>query len=124
MSLSQVSWTEIKREPAPVLELEILTLYDSLRLPLLRYSVSFGTPVADGEDVILEAFLALFDHLRKGRPRNHLGGWIFQVTHNLALKRRRFHRSQSALIVGEDFRPEEYLSDEFNPEQIAIEGER
>jgi hypothetical protein len=56
MSLSQVSWTEIKREPAPVLELEILTLYDSLRLPLLRYSVSFGTPVADGEDVILEAF--------------------------------------------------------------------
>jgi len=122
MSLPQFCWTDIQRESA--LELEILTLYDSLRLPLLRYSVSFGVPVADGEDIIQEAFLALFDHLRKGRPRNHLRGWIFRVTHNLALKRCRFHRYQSAWIVWEDFRPEEYVSDELNPEQIAMERER
>src|SRR5580700_9798518 len=93
LSLAQLSWTDTRSETPPALELEILTLYDSLRLPLLRYSVSFGISVADGEDIIQETFLALFDHLRKDRSRANLRGWIFRVTHNLALKRRRFYRN-------------------------------
>ena len=124
LSLAQLSWTDTRSETPPALELEILTLYDSLRLPLLRYSVSFGISVADGEDIIQETFLALFDHLRKDRSRAYLRGWIFRVTHNLALKRRRFHRNQSVLITAENYQPEEYLSDELNPEEIAIQEER
>jgi RNA polymerase sigma-70 factor, ECF subfamily len=72
---------------------------------------------------VQETFLALFDHLRKGRSRDNLRGWVFRVTHNLALKRRRFYRNQSALISVDNYRPEDYLSDALNPEQIAIEGE-
>jgi RNA polymerase sigma-70 factor, ECF subfamily len=121
--LSGIFWADTSVETAPPLELEILTLYDSLRLPLLRYSISFGISAADGEDIIQETFLALFDHLRKGRPRDNLRGWVFRVTHNLALKRRRFQSNQSALISVENYQPEEHVSDELNPEQIAIQRE-
>jgi RNA polymerase sigma-70 factor (ECF subfamily) len=124
LPLSQISWTDAKIKRVPALELEILTLFDSLKAPLLRYSISFGLSVTDGEDIIQEAFLALFDHLRKDRSRANLRGWIFRVTHNLALKRRRRHKNQSALIAVDSYQPETYLSDELNPEQIAILGER
>lgn len=122
--VSGFSWADTRIETAPALELEILTLYDSLKFSLLRYSISFGISVADAEDIIQETFLALFAHLRKGRSRDNLRGWIFRVTHNLALKRRQFHRNQHAFMDLEDYRPEEYLSSELNPEQSAIEGER
>lgn len=69
------------------LEEELLAMYDDLRRPLLRYAVSFGLPVQDGEDVIQETFLALFRHLQSGRPRQNLRSWVFRVTHNQALKR-------------------------------------
>jgi RNA polymerase sigma-70 factor, ECF subfamily len=122
LCLSQIAWadTEIASDP----ELEILALFDVLRVPLLRYSISFGIPVADGEDIIQETFLALFDHLRRGRSRTNLRGWVFRVAHNLSLKRRRFHRGQSTLISADGYQPEEYVSREPNPEQIAILGER
>lgn len=124
MSLSQIVWADAEIETAPALELEVLALFDSLRVPLLRYSISFGLSVADGEDVIQETFLALFDHLRKDRSRANLRGWVFRVTHNLTLKRRQRHRSQFALICVDHYQPETYLSDGLNPEQLAILGER
>ena len=124
LHLPDISWASSRAETATALEREILSLYDSWRLPLLRYSISFGISVADGEDIIQETFLALFDHLRKGRSRDNLRGWIFRVTHNLALKRRQLHRKQTAFISVESYRPEEYLSDELDPEEIAIQGER
>ena len=124
LPLSQIAWANAKIEAVPALELEILALFDSLRAPLLRYSISFGLSVTDGEDVIQETFLALFDHLRKDRSRVNLRGWVFRVTHNLALKRRQHHTNQFALINADNYQPETYLSDEPNPEQIAILGER
>jgi RNA polymerase sigma-70 factor (ECF subfamily) len=33
-------------------------------------------------------FLALFHHLRAGKPRTNLKAWVFRVGHNLALKQR------------------------------------
>jgi len=124
LPLSQIAWTDAEIETIPALELEILTLFGSLRAPLLRYSLSFGLSVSDGEDVIQETFLALFDHLRKKRSRANLRGWVFRVTHNLALKRRQRHRNQFALIDIDNYQPETYLSHELNPEQTAILGER
>lgn len=57
-----------------------------------------GLPVTDGEDVIQDTFLALFNHLRRGRPRTNLAGWTFRTAHNLGLKRRRIvHQHRSAL---------------------------
>jgi RNA polymerase sigma-70 factor (ECF subfamily) len=46
---------------------------------LLRYVISFGWPVEDGEDIVQEVFLALFRHLQLGRSRRNLRAWTFRV---------------------------------------------
>ncbi|MDP9114873.1 MAG: sigma-70 family RNA polymerase sigma factor [Acidobacteriota bacterium] len=70
------------------LEQEVVDLFDEFRLPLLRYLSSFGLPFADGEEVLQEIFLSLFQHLQRGKSRENLRAWLFRVAHNLALKRR------------------------------------
>lgn len=70
------------------LEEEVIALFDRFREPLLRYLSSFGLAFADGEEVIQEVFLSLFQHLRAGKPSGNIRGWLFRVAHNLALKRR------------------------------------
>jgi RNA polymerase sigma-70 factor (ECF subfamily) len=67
---------------------DVIALFDEFRDPLLRYLSSFGLALPDGEDIIQEAFLSLFRHLRSGKPRDNLRGWLFRVAHNLALKQR------------------------------------
>jgi RNA polymerase sigma-70 factor (ECF subfamily) len=67
---------------------EIIGLFDQMRGRILRYALSFGLPIADAEDILQEAFLALHQHLLRGRSRDGLSGWLFRVTHNLSLKRR------------------------------------
>ena len=70
------------------LQAEVLALFDELRDRLLRYSMSFGLAVQDGEDVLQEVFLALFRHLQADKSRENLPGWAYRTTHNLSLKRR------------------------------------
>ena len=73
--------------PAP-LEHELITLFTQFRNPLLRYTYTLGLPLHDGEEVVQEVFLALFHHLKAGKPRTNLKAWVFRVGHNLALKQR------------------------------------
>jgi RNA polymerase sigma-70 factor, ECF subfamily len=81
------------------LEAEVVALFDELRDPLLRYLSSFGLSLPDGEEVLQEAFLALFQHLDRGKSRENLRGWLFRVAHNLALKRRyRIRRDVEAQV--------------------------
>lgn len=77
-----------RRTSPSSLEVEVVRLFDQLRDGLLRYILHFGLPVADGEEIVQETFLALFRHLREGKPDANLRGWVFRVAHNLALKRR------------------------------------
>jgi RNA polymerase sigma-70 factor (ECF subfamily) len=77
---------------------EVVGLFDRFRNPLLHYLASFGFSYADGEEVIQEAFLSLFHHLRRERSRENLPGWLFRVSHNLALKRR--YRAQRECPAG------------------------
>jgi len=82
-----LSLAGIKEAAASPLELEIIALFDELRNRLLRYLLSIGLPVADGEEIVQEAFLALFQHLQLGRSRENLRGWLFRVARNQGLKR-------------------------------------
>jgi RNA polymerase sigma-70 factor (ECF subfamily) len=68
-------------------EQQVVQLFDQLRNPLMRYLLAFGLSAQDGEEVIQEAFLALLQHLMRGKGRQNLRGWIFRVAHNLGLKR-------------------------------------
>lgn len=75
-------------KPSP-LEEEVVGLFDQLQDRLLRYLLSLGLPAAEGEEIVQETFLALFQHLQRGKPRHNLRGWVFQVAHNLALRQRK-----------------------------------
>jgi RNA polymerase sigma-70 factor (ECF subfamily) len=100
---------------------EVTALFDDLSAPLLRYVASFGLTRHDGEEIIQEVFLSLFLHLREGKSRSNIRGWLFRVAHNLSLKRREKNQRslrivsrsdeysfESHLDVGPD--PEERLS--------------
>lgn len=99
-------------------EEEVVALFDQWRDALLRYLASFGLPRADGEEIVQEVFLSLFQHLRRGGARDNLRGWLFRVAHNLGLKRR-----QRTPRVGGDF-PSHWLSDPTpDPEEQFLTGE-
>lgn len=69
-------------------EEETLAVFDECGRGLRRYLGTFGLGAEATEDLLQDVFLALFRHLRLGRPRTNLKGWLFQVGHNLALKQR------------------------------------
>ena len=52
-------------KPTP-LEEEVVALFDQMQDRLLRYLLSIGLSVPDGEEIVQEVFLALFQHLQKG----------------------------------------------------------
>jgi len=103
---------------------EVVLLFDELRSPLLRYTVSLGVNVSDGEDLIQETFLSLFRHLRLGRGRSNLRGWLFRVTHNLALKHRNSHRQRDASSVSALTLAERQPDRSTNPEEELAERQR
>ena len=105
------------------LEDEVVGLFDLFRDRLLRYLMALGLSAHDGEEVIQEVFLSLFQHLRQSKPRHNLRGWIFRVAHNLGLKQRNRMRKlvQSREAAGgRAVRPD--LGP--NPEEQVLAGER
>jgi RNA polymerase sigma-70 factor, ECF subfamily len=81
---------------------DVAALFDQFRSPLLRYLSSFGLALPDSEEVLQEVFLALFQHLNRGRSRDSIRGWLFRVAHNLALRKRTRSRrdSETSLEAG------------------------
>lgn len=103
------------------LEAEVAALFDRWRRPLLGYVIALSLPLHDGEEVVQEVFLSLFQHLNRGKSRENLQGWIFRVGHNLALQRRCGRRrleyvEQDYLNQVEDAAP--------NPEQAFATKQR
>jgi RNA polymerase sigma-70 factor (ECF subfamily) len=98
-------------------EREVIRLFGELRDPALRYVLSFGLTIHDGEEVTQEVFLALLRHLQMGKPRDNLRGWVFRVAHNLALKRR--HSNERAFDSNgpQWFPAESQLDTAWNPEE-------
>ncbi|RPI55474.1 MAG: sigma-70 family RNA polymerase sigma factor [Acidobacteria bacterium] len=100
---------------------EVLFLFDACGTSLLRYVRSLGVESAAAQDVTQEVFLALFHHLRLGRPRDNLRGWLFKVAHNLALKHRQklkrreadfvFDVDLAAIVVDPSLDPEQRLAE-------------
>lgn len=81
--------------PRAAAEDEVLLLFDRCAPALLRYVASFGLSVDESEDVVQDVFLALFRHVRLDRSRRNLEGWLFRVSHNLALKRRTWRQRRA-----------------------------
>lgn len=103
---------------------EVTRLFDESRTSLLRYVLSFGLSVEDGEEITQEVFLALFQHLYLGKSRQNLRGWIFSVAHNLALKRRHVNqRSRNGADPGPAV-AESRIDPSLNPEERVLCAQR
>ena len=103
------------------LEDEVVGLFEQFRGRLLRYLMSLGLSAHDGEEIVQEVFLALYQHLRQDKSRRNLQGWIFRVAHNLGLKQRHCVRQrwrQAGELV--DAPPDPNLT----PEERLIQDER
>jgi RNA polymerase sigma-70 factor, ECF subfamily len=97
----------------------VVALFDRFREPLLRYLSTFGLSLPDGEEIIQEIFLSLFQHLHGGKSRDNLRGWLFRVAHNLALKRR--YRTRRDLAVRTAAAIEDWAIDpDPNPEDQIV----
>lgn len=116
-ALDDLAFAEATARKQSEAECEVIRLFDELRDPALRYVLSFGLTIHDGEEVTQEVFLALLRHLQMGKPRGNLRGWVFRVAHNLALKRRQLN--QRSLEASEPSRSpvESQLDPAWNPEE-------
>ena len=76
------------RPSTSLMQDDVLQLYDAAAPALRRYVRSCGLTPESAEDVVQEAFLALFRHLCGGGARHNLRGWLVQVSYRLALKDR------------------------------------
>ncbi|MGC2172096.1 MAG: sigma-70 family RNA polymerase sigma factor [Candidatus Sulfotelmatobacter sp.] len=90
---SALSWplsrpADAGSQASSALEVEVVELFGELRERLLRYLLALGLSVHDGEEIVQESFLLLFQHLQRGKSRQNLRGWVFRVARNLALKQR------------------------------------
>jgi RNA polymerase sigma-70 factor, ECF subfamily len=99
-------------------EIEVVELFEELRDRLLRYLLVLGLSVHDGEEIIQESFLLLFQHLQRGKPRQNLRGWVFRVARNLALKQRAANQLRLRRIVEfDEALPEQSTDRDPNPEE-------
>jgi RNA polymerase sigma-70 factor (ECF subfamily) len=104
------------------LEEDVVALFDGFRERLLRYLLSLGLTIPDGEEVVQEVFLSLFQHLQRGKSRRNLHGWLFRVAHNLGLRRRYRNRRDSEVLTGagtEDLAVDPALG----PEDLLLNGQ-
>jgi RNA polymerase sigma-70 factor (ECF subfamily) len=122
LDLPLISTARVERAPS-ALEQEVARLFDELRNPVLRYLLRLGLPAADGDEVVQEVFLALFQHLRQGKSNRNLRGWVFRVAHNLGLKRRYSAGSRRMVTAGASGAAERH-DPAPNPEELMANRQR
>jgi RNA polymerase sigma-70 factor, ECF subfamily len=103
---------------------DVLTLFDQCAPQLLRHVASFGLDSPETEDIVQETFLALFRHVRLGRDQTNLRAWLFQVAHNLALRRRRTMRRRPRHSPWSEALVHRQVDPAPDPEAQLVEGER
>ena len=101
-----------------------MELFRELRNPMLRYVLTFGIAAHDGEEIVQEVFLALFEHLKRGKSRANLRGWVFRVGHNLALKHVERARGKNAVVTPQFNCVESHVDSSLNPEELFAEAQR
>ena len=104
---------------------EIIGMFEQFRDRLLRYLLALGVDTHDGEEIVQEVFLALFQHLRRGKSRHNLRSWTFRVAHNLALKQRiRNRRRVQYAMQARAGLAEAHIDPSPNPEEQLLSKHR
>lgn len=114
-----------ERAEAPAPREEVLRLFGECAPRLRRYVRSLGLTQEGADDVVQEAFLALYRHLSLGRSRENLQGWLFQVSYRTALKsRERLARRQRREAPWEPGAAESVADTAENPETRMVRRQR
>jgi len=103
------------------LEDEVVALFEQFRDRLLRYLLALRLDAHEAEEIVQEVFLALFQHLRGGKPRHNLRAWMFRVAHNLGLKRR---QAMQQTVAMEHTRVTRAADAGLSPEEQLLASER
>jgi RNA polymerase sigma-70 factor, ECF subfamily len=103
---------------------DVLALFDCCAPQMLRYVSTFGLGTEETEDIVQDAFLALFRHVRLGRDQANLPAWLFQVAHNLALKRQRSLRRRPPHSPWTDALAARHVDPTLDPEAQFVDDER
>lgn len=94
-------------------------LFDECAPAVRRYVRSCGIAPDVADDIVQEAFVALFQHLRKGGGRENLRGWLMQVGYRHALKHRQRESRRSRWQLPWDVKAER-VSDPGDGPEAAI----
>jgi len=124
IDLSLLGAVEDRRISPATVEQEVMLLFDRCGPSLLRYVSSFGLRPEEAEDVVQDVFLSLFRHLRLGRSRSHLRGWLFRVAHNLALKQRTSLHKRQANRSWDDIALSQHADPSPDPESRVADNQR
>ena len=113
------------RQPVDDVQRDVLQLFDEFAPGLRRYVRSCGLPSDVAEDVVQDAFLALFRHLQREGDRQNLRGWLVQVSYRGALKHReRLARRQRREGVWAVESMERAAEGSVDPEVSAVASQR
>jgi RNA polymerase sigma-70 factor, ECF subfamily len=74
-----------KRRKSQHLEEQVVELYATMRTTLLGYAYHMAGSTGEAEDLVQEAFLKLFDQLRRDAKILNLRSWLYRVVHNMAI---------------------------------------
>lgn len=79
------------------LEQTVVELYCTMRPPLLGYAYHVIGSSGEAEDLVQNAFLKLFDQLRRDTKILNLRSWLYRVVHNMAIDHARRKGIQDSL---------------------------
>lgn len=103
------------------IEDEVTQLFEESRADVYRYVLTLGLDPGRAQEAAQEAFLRLYQALRKADDIQNKRAWVFRVAHNFALR----FRHREARLESIDPEMETGLRDQrVSPERSAIERER
>ena len=74
-------------------------LFDRYHAPLYRYLLRKGVPSAAAEDILQNAFMALWERRENTDPTKSLKGYLYRTCHNRAAN---YFRDQGKFVIGDD----------------------
>ncbi len=86
-----------KHRKSQRLEEQIVELYATMRPPLLGYAYHVVGSSGEAEDLVQNAFLKLFDQLKRDANILNLRSWLYRVVHNMAIDHSRRKGIQESL---------------------------
>lgn len=102
----------------------VLEQYDREQIALRRYLVFLGVSTDTAEELVQEAFLRLYRHVRDGGDRSNLRAWLYRVAHNLARNEQGSARQRLNRPLDDGALPQTLAAADESPEESLLGRER